>query len=145
LDAANISAGELPDARVSNTLTASNLVAGSEVVADGEVDDEITIAGGNINLGTNTYTGTLGGGNITDDSLTGAQIAELADADISNTLTASNLVTGSSVVADGEVDDDLTINTDKDAIFQDDVKIYLGTSSDVYIMYNSTGGYGELG
>jgi len=38
-----------------------------------------------------TFTNTLHGGNITADSLSGTQIAELADADISNTLTCSIL------------------------------------------------------
>jgi len=45
-------------------------------LADGSISDAITIAGGAINLGTNTMTGTLGGGNITDDSITETQINE---------------------------------------------------------------------
>ena len=45
------------------------------------------------------------------DCLTGTEIAELTDADISDTLTSSNLIAGSSVVDDSEVDDDITIAT----------------------------------
>jgi len=41
----------------------------------------------------------------------GTEIAELADADISNTLTCSDLVAGSEVVVDSEVDNDITIET----------------------------------
>ncbi|MCD6495672.1 MAG: LamG domain-containing protein, partial [Candidatus Aenigmarchaeota archaeon] len=62
------------DSDVSNTLTASNLVAASEVVSDSEVSDAITISGGTIYLGTNTYSGTLGGGNITTASIGAAQL-----------------------------------------------------------------------
>jgi len=43
----------------------------------------------------------------------GTEIAELADADVSNTLTCSDLVAGSSVVTDTEVDNDLTIASTK--------------------------------
>lgn len=104
---------ELADADISNTLTCSDLVAGSSVVADAEVDDDITIDAGTIVLNTNTYTGTLGGGNITADSLSGTQIAELADADISNTLTCSDLVAASEVVVDAEVANDISIASTK--------------------------------
>jgi len=45
------------------------------------------------------------------DCLTGTEIAELTDADVSNTLTASDLVAGSSVVSDAEVDNDITVET----------------------------------
>jgi hypothetical protein len=53
------------DEDVSNTLTASDLQAGSEVVTDSEVVNTLTIDGGTISLMTNTYSGTLGYGNIT--------------------------------------------------------------------------------
>ena len=56
---------ELTDADISDTLTCSDLVAGTEVVSDTEVENTITIDGGTINLNTNTYSGTLGYGNIT--------------------------------------------------------------------------------
>lgn len=103
----------LTDADVSDTLTCSDLQSGSSVVSDAEVDNDLTINGGTINFSSSTFIGTLYGGNITADSLTGTQIAELTDADISNTLTCSNLVAGSEVVADTEVVDDITLSTTK--------------------------------
>ena len=57
--------GCISDADVSDTLTCSILVAGSSVVADEEVDDDLTIDGGSINLETTTYSGTFGMTNIT--------------------------------------------------------------------------------
>lgn len=42
-------ANSITDAMVSNTLTASDLVAGSSVVSNAEVDDNLTINGGTIN------------------------------------------------------------------------------------------------
>jgi len=91
-----------------------------------------------------SWTGTLDGGNITADSLSGTQIAELSDADISNTLTCSDLVAGSEVVADSEVDDAITIdgavfiNSTKGIDVDDDVKVYFGTNQDFCIYFNTT-------
>lgn len=77
--------------------------------------------------------------------LDGTQINPLVDADISDTLTCSDLVAGSSVVSDAEVDNDLTINTNKQMTLQDDVWLCLGTDCDMHIVYNTTAGYAELG
>jgi len=128
------------DAEVSNTLTCSDLVAGSEVVADAEVVDTITISGGTLSSnsvdGTWTTTAALtigdGGdainidsddwditalGVITGASMTSTQLTDggeigfdWIDDEVSDTLTASNLVAGSEVVADAEVVDTLTIS-----------------------------------
>lgn len=48
---------------------------------------------------------------ICTDCIGGTEIAELADADVSDTLTCSDLVAGSEVVADTEVADDITVAT----------------------------------
>jgi len=59
-----------------------------------------------------SYNGTYGASDLScTDCISGAEISELSDADVSDTLTASDLVTGSSVVSDTEVDDDITISS----------------------------------
>lgn len=66
--------------------------------------------------------------------------ANVVDADISNTLTCSDLVAGSSVVADSEVDNAITINgavwvnTSTGMKVNDNTKFYFGTDSD-WCMY----------
>lgn len=50
---------------------------------------------------------------VCTNCLTGTEIAELTDADISDTLTCSDLVAGSEVVSDSEVSDDITIDSSK--------------------------------
>jgi len=66
------------DEDVSNTLTCSDLQAGSEVVADTEVVNALTIDGGSITLDSNTYTGNLGYNNLTKCSDT--QILKMSGA-----------------------------------------------------------------
>jgi len=60
---------------------------------------------------------------ICSNCIGGNEIAELTDADISDTLTASDLVAGSSVVADAEVDDDITLNTTSDILVNNNANI----------------------
>lgn len=87
--------------------TYTHVLSVDTALTDAQISDTLTCS--IMDLDTSTFSNTLGGGNITADSLSGTQIAELTDADISNTLTASDLVSGSSVVADAEVDDAITI------------------------------------
>jgi len=74
--------------------------------------------GSNLPDGAAITTYVTGLGHITDDTSvpknhlanSGTLGFSWADSEVSNTLTASNLVTGSSVVADAEVDDSISIN-----------------------------------
>ncbi len=84
------------DTKLSGTIAASNL----------GIVDLATQAGGTIpaaNLGI-VALGTQVGGTIP-----AANLGIILDASVSDTLTASNLVTGSSVVSDAEVDDNITL------------------------------------
>jgi hypothetical protein len=99
------------DDEVSDTLTASDLQAGSEVVADSEVVDTITIDGGTINLGSNTYSSTLGYDNLTKCSdteilkVSGANWVCAADDDSGGADTdtnASSACSGTTTYLDGE-------------------------------------------
>jgi len=53
------------DAAVSNVLTASDLVSGSSVVSDGEVDNDLTLTGGSMDLETTTFSNLMGFTNLT--------------------------------------------------------------------------------
>ncbi|MBU4257729.1 hypothetical protein KKC04_04960 [Patescibacteria group bacterium] len=95
-------ANSVTDAMVSDTLTASNLVAGSSVVSDSEVDDNLTISGGTVN---NTIIGATlaAAGTFTNLTATGTLALpanSVTDAMVSDTLTASNFVgSGSTTTA----------------------------------------------
>jgi hypothetical protein len=126
----NLPANSITDAMVSNTLTASDLVAGTEVVSDAEVVDTLTISGGTINnssvgatvASTGKFTTLTTSGNVgigTTAPVFGLDVKlatislpanSVTDAMVSDTLTASDLVAGSAVVADAEVVDALTIS-----------------------------------
>ena len=149
----SLPANTITDAEVSNTLTASDLVAGSSVVADAEVDNDITLA--NItqittrshtslsDIGTNSHAQidthiadssnphsvnidhvkptTTKGDLMVEDGIVVQRLpvgsnGQVLVADSSESFgikwavpTASDLVAGSSVVADAEVDDNITL------------------------------------
>ncbi len=91
------------------TLPADGLVAGT---------DQLVLSGGMVGVGTSSPSVKLdvAGGIRASDGLTVTGTVSLpessiTDAMISDTLTASDLVSGSSVVSDAEVDDDITLTS----------------------------------
>ena len=78
-------------ARNATDLICTNCIGGTEIAELADADVSNTLTCSIMDLDASTFSNTMGGGNITADSLSGTQIAELTDADISNTLTCSAL------------------------------------------------------
>lgn len=122
VNALTIDAGTIDDTPVGgttpNTGAFTNLSASGSVnfpadsISDGEVVDALTIDGGSVD-GSPVGGTTPDTGSFTDLSASGLisfPNDSITDAMVSNTLTASDLVAAGSVVADSEVDNDLTIS-----------------------------------
>jgi len=88
---------------------------------------------------------------ICTNCIGGTEIAELADADISNTLTASILAASANAdLNDNDILDvkDIGSTTDElsgNVYIGDDLKIYFGADQDVFILFNTTINAGQLG
>jgi hypothetical protein len=115
---------------------------GTDTGTGGNTTEEVQDAAGALNGGTETLiTVTYDDVNndidyVVNNDLHSYSWTNVVDSDITNTLTCSDLVAGSSVVSDAEVDNDITINTTKP----------INTTSIIYIpqnqmicFYNATG------
>lgn len=128
ITASSFPANDIVDAEVSDTLTASNLVASGSVVADAEVDDSITINtalqgifSGDLRVATLNAT-TTKTDNLTVNTTLSLPANAVTDAMVSDTLTCSDLQAASAVVADSEVVDALTISTSIEGIFTGNIR-----------------------